>query len=574
MVSARFSGTTRKKCAIYTRKSTDRGLDVPLNSLENQREICRSYITSQAHRNWIESPTEYSDGGYSGGTLERPALKRLMEDVQAGRVDIVVIYKIDRLTRSLLDFVRLVDVLEENGASFVSVTQAFDTSDSMGRLILNVLLTFAQFERELMSDRVRDKKAAMRRRGLFVGGLPPFGYLIGRSGKLVMDPERAAVVREIFQRYPQTSSVRELVDDFRKRGFVTRRWTSKSGRRHGGQPITTAVLSQILRNPIYTGNIVHRGEWMKAQIEPIITRDEWDAAQAERLRRTCVRNPERDFLVGILHDEHGRRMRILVDGPGRTNPTRYYRSEASGWSRGTEVRRVLVNADRAERLARSALTAMLFDRKILAEAVLSLGCYSAETGALLKKGVRAARRVADMDGATLRQLMLALVARAEVTPSELKLYVSCFNLLQLLAWNGVGIFRKSSIVPRSGGDRVYLLRAPALLICGKRTFALPLRACRHATGTPKPWLVSLVKQAAELREFALANRSMSVSELAKARRMSPSLFARLLRVNYLAPDIQAAIIDGTQPDDLTQHDILYGALPLDWGQQRQLFGFV
>jgi DNA invertase Pin-like site-specific DNA recombinase len=546
---------------------------MPLNSLENQREICRSYITSQAHRNWMELPCEYADGGYSGGTLERPALKRLIEDIRAGRVDIVVIYKMDRLTRSLLDFVRLVDVLEEQGASFVSVTQAFDTSDSMGRLVLNVLLTFAQFERELMSDRVRDKKASMRRKGLFVGGLPPFGYLIERGGKLALDPERAHIVREIFLRYPQTSSVRELVNNFRARGFVTRRWTSKNGRNHGGQPITTAVLSQILRNPIYTGNIVHRADWIKAQIEPIITRGEWDAVQTERLRRSTERRPDRDFLVGLLHDEHGRRMRMLVDGPGRTNPRRYYRSEASGWSRGTEVKRILVNADRVERLARSALTAMLFDRKMLAEAVLSLGCYSAETGALLKKGTRAARRVADMDSPALRQLMLALVARAEVTSSELRLYISCFNLVQLLAWNGVGTFRKSAIAPKSGGNHVYLVRAPAILVCGKRTFALPLHACRHSTTTPKPWLVSLVKKAADLREFTLANRSMSVSELAKVQRMSPSLFARLLRVNYLAPDIQAAIIDGTQPADLTQHDILYGALPLDWAQQRQLLGF-
>ncbi|MFL6725214.1 MAG: recombinase family protein [Sphingomicrobium sp.] len=562
-----------KRCAIYARKSTDRGLDMPVNSLESQREICRAYIKSQAHRNWYETTANYDDGGYSGGTLERPALKQLISDVEAGRVDIIVVYKIDRLTRSLLDFVRLADVLEQHGASFISVTQAFDTSDSMGRLILNVLLTFAQFERELMSDRVRDKKAAMRRKGLFTGGLPPFGYLLGSGGKLLLDPERSELVREIFERFPKTSARRELVDDLRNRACITRCWRSKNGRHHGGQPITTSVLDQILRNPIYTGHIVHRGEWLKAEIEPIISREQWDSVQAERLRRMPFRNPDRDFLSGILHDEYGRRMRILTCGPGRTNQGRYYRAESAGWSRGTELKRILVSADKAERLTRSAVTALLFDRKLLIEAVLSLGSYSLETDALLQKGRRAARRVVDMNGAAFRRLMLALVPRAEVTGSELRLYISCFELVQLLAWNGAGIFGKSTMTPKSVGDRVYLLRAPATLACGKKTFAVPLRPCFQHSATPKPWLVATIERAAELRQFALSNRSMTVSELAKAKRMSPSLFARFIRVNYLAPDIQAAIVDGTQPERLTQHDLIYGPLPLDWEQQRHLLGF-
>lgn len=175
------------RCAIYTRKSTEHRLDLAVNSLETQRDVCQAYIKCQAHRNWVEVAHHYDDGGYSGGTLVRPALGRLLRDIEPGRVDLVVIYKIDRLTRSLLDFVRLVDVMDKYGVSFVSVTQAFDTSDSMGRLVLNVLLTFAQFERELMSDRVRDKKAAMRKKGLFAGGMPPFGYLVETGGKLVVE---------------------------------------------------------------------------------------------------------------------------------------------------------------------------------------------------------------------------------------------------------------------------------------------------------------------------------------------------------------------------------------------------
>jgi len=184
------------RCAIYTRKSTSAGLDLQINSLETQREVCSAYLMCQSHRNWVELPQRYDDGGFSGGSLERPALKRLIGDIEAGRIDMVIVYKIDRLSRSLSDFIRLIDTLDKYGASFVSVTQTFDTSDSMGRLVLNILLTFAQFERELASDRTRDKKAALMRRGLYVGGTPPFGFTLSKGGRLLADPERAPLVEK------------------------------------------------------------------------------------------------------------------------------------------------------------------------------------------------------------------------------------------------------------------------------------------------------------------------------------------------------------------------------------------
>ena len=560
------------RCAIYTRKSTERGLDMPLNSLESQREICQAHIKCQAHRNWVELPYRYDDGGYSGGTLVRPALHRLMADVEAGRIDVVVIYKIDRLTRSLLDFVRLMDVFEKYGASFVSVTQCFDTSDSMGRLILNVLLTFAQFERELMSDRVRDKKAAMRKKGLFAGGLPPFGYLIEPGGRLIVDHERAELVREIFRAYPY-SSVREVVTSLRKRGCVTRRWTSKKGREHGGQPITAAIIRQILSNPIYTGHIIHRGEWIEAQVEPIISREDWDRTQEIRLSRRPTRDPDTNFLLGILHDEAGRRMRMTRSAPGHGTKDRYYKARNRSFSALAELKTVFVDADRAEALAKSALTALLMKPAELRTAILSLGLYSDEIGRLLKKGPLAARRISLMDRPQLRSLFVALVPRAQVTRTELTMYISCRELCRLLAWNGVGRFTKSVSPPPREGDCVHTLTAPAYLICGKKTFAVPIQACTSSGEGAKPYLVTLLRQAADLREYVWANRTRSISELAKEKGIGPSHFARLLRVNYLAPDIQAAIIDGTEPPGLTQYAILKGAMPLDWEQQRQLLGF-
>lgn len=560
------------RCAIYTRKSTEHGLDHAVNSLETQRDVCAAYIKCQAHRHWVELPHKYDDGGYSGGTLVRPALNNLIGDIEAGRIDMVVIYKIDRLTRSLLDFVRLIDVLEKYGVSFVSVTQSFDTSDSMGRLVLNVLLTFAQFERELMSDRVRDKKAAMLRRGLFAGGLPPFGYLVGKGGKLTVDPERACIVTDLFDKYPNVAAVRELVTDLRERGCVTRSWTARSGKRKGGQPITAAIVRQILSNPLYAGFLIHRGEYLEAQVAPLVSRDQWDLVQSVRAKRRATRDPDRDFLIGILHDDLGRRMRMTGTAPGYGHKPRYYKAEDRSLS-NRKCRTVFVDALDVERVAKCALKAFLVDRAELNRAVLSLGRYSDETKHLLKRGRVAARRIDLMDAAHLRRLFLALVPRAEVSKSELRLYISCYELTRFLGWNGTGLFSRASLQPAQGGDRIHQIAAPANVLCGKKTYMIPINARRSATLEPKPWLVQILEQAAELRTFVLANRDKTIPELAKAKQMGPSQLSRLLRANYLAPDIQAAIMDGDQPADLTAWHILNGPLPLDWEQQRQLFGF-
>ena len=560
------------RCAIYTRKSTEHGLDAAVNSLETQRDVCRAYIKCQAHRNWTEVTSQYDDGGYSGGTLSRPALGRLMRDIEEGRIDVIVIYKIDRLTRSLLDFVRLTEVLEKYGASFVSVTQAFDTSDSMGRLILNVLLTFAQFERELASDRVRDKKAAMRKKGLFAGGLPPFGYVVEKGGRLAVDDERAPIVRWLFKQYPHVSGVRTLVTELRIKGCLTRRWRAHSGVERGGQPITAAIVRQILRNPIYAGFFIHRGEWIDAQNEPLITREAWDEAQATRMKRRITRDPDKDFLVGILHDEFGRRMSLTTAAPGYGHKPRYYRAMRRGVAKDPN-KAVLVDATKTELLAKSALKALLADPRELREAVLSLGLYSEAIRRLLRRGRLASRRLDLMDGAHLRRAFLALVPRAEITKNELRLFVSCYELSRFLGWDGAGLFSKAPLGSAPTEDRIHRITSQADTVCGKRTYMVPITPCPAGAGPPKPWLVATLKKGEELRAFVLANRDRSLSELAKQKNLGPSQLSRYIRLNYLAPDIQAAIMDGTQPPNLTDWSLLYGPLPLDWNQQRQLLGF-
>jgi DNA invertase Pin-like site-specific DNA recombinase len=571
-MSPSINATHLKRCAIYTRKSTDAGLNLEVNSLVTQREVCQAYIRSQAHRNWTELPHLYDDGGYSGGTLERPAMQRLLADIEAGRIDIVVIYKIDRLSRSLTDFVRLMDVLQKYDVSFVSVTQTFDTSDSMGRLVLNILLTFSQFERELSSERVRDKKAALKRRGFFTGGTPPFGYTLGKGGRLIVDADRAAIVRELFERFPEVSA-NQLAKELRMRGCVSRRYKSKAGKERGGQPIYFNQVLNILRNPIYTGHVVHRGDWIEAKIEPLVSRERWDLVQEVRQSRYVQkRDPVQNFLLDILHDEQGRRMRVQR-GTGRSDGYRCYKSEHSSWARGGICRRVMINADRVEELAISALKGLLADRIQVKQAILSLGLYSDETGKLLRKGGLACRRITEMDRPALRSLFLAIVPRAEACPTGLTMHLSCFELSRFLGWDGIGVFQKSFLRPSRGADRVHELRVPAFLICGHPYFALPIEPCPAEHGEPNTALVDLVLTAGEYRDFVLANRSRSMVDLAHEKGMGATQFARLLRLNYLAPDIQAAIIDGTQPAALTRWTILHGPMPLDWEQQRQLMGF-
>lgn len=560
------------RCAIYTRKSTTFGLQAEDNSLVVQREVCTAYVSSQRHRNWTVVEQHFDDGGFSGGTLERPALRELMTEVENGNIDVIVIYKIDRLTRSLTDFVRILDVLQMNGASFVSVTQTFDTSDSMGRLVLNILLTFAQFERELMSERVKDRKAAMLRNGKFAGGLPPMGYLL-KDGYLVRDPDRAPLVQEIFSRYPGEKQA-AITRDLKSRGITTRKWTSRAGHNRGGQPITFNTLTTVLGNPIYSGWFSYRGEWVKAAVEPLITRDQWEETQRIRIERTPqVMDPSRFLLLNILHDEFGRRMKGKIEGMGHAYGLRYYRTESAIWSRKAGPKRMMVEADRLEELTFGAIVALLGDRKRLLEAVLSRGVYSRKIGQALRRGNTAANRVRQMDRPQLRKLYVPLIRRADLFESEVSLHLSITSLVQLLNWDGCGQFALSPDASNTLDEEQLLnLRIPALMLCGRRIFSLGIKPCIEP-GKPDPWLTELIVKAGEMREFMLAHRECTVRQLAQRKKISSGYFSRLLRLNYLAPDIQAAIVDGTQPSEVTRKRLLLDPLPLDWNQQRALFGF-
>ena len=299
------------RCAIYTRVSTDYGLEQDFNSLDAQHDAAQAYIRSQAHAGWMLIRSRYADGGYSGGSIVRPALQRLLADVRARKVDVIVVYKVDRLTRSLADFAKLVELFDGHAVSFVSVTQQFNTTTSMGRLTLNVLLSFAQFEREVTSERIRDKIAASKRKGLWVGGIVPLGYAT-KERKIVVVEEEAERVRTIFRRYLELGSLNRLMANLRARGIVTKLRELKTGRTVGGIPFTRGPLAHFLRNRFYIGEVVFKGEVLPGEQPAILDRELFDAVQAklneQRNDHSAARDKSKSLLIGRIYDDRGNRM--------------------------------------------------------------------------------------------------------------------------------------------------------------------------------------------------------------------------------------------------------------------------
>ena len=266
--------TKKARCAIYTRKSSEEGLEQAFNSLDAQREACAAFILSQKHKGWTVLPSIYDDGGFSGGTMERPALKRLIADIEAGQIDVVVVYKVDRLTRALSDFAKLVEVFDRRGVSFVSITQQFNTTISMGRLTLNVLLSFAQFEREVTGERIRDKVAASKKKGLWMGGMPPMGYDV-KNRKLAVNESEARIVVDIFRRYLALKSVHALRDALANAGIKSKRRMRPDGAEYGGQTLTRGALYLILQNRLYRGEIVHKDNIYSGEHPAIVDKPLW-----------------------------------------------------------------------------------------------------------------------------------------------------------------------------------------------------------------------------------------------------------------------------------------------------------
>ena len=318
----------RMRCAVYTRKSTDEGLDQEYNSIDAQRDAGHAYIASQRAEGWIPVADDYDDPAFSGGNMERPALRRMMADIEAGKIDVVVIYKIDRLTRSLADFSKMVEVFERYGVSFVSVTQQFNTTTSMGRLMLNILLSFAQFEREVTGERIRDKIAASKRKGMWMGGVPPLGYDV-ENRRLVPNEREAKLIRHIFQRFVELGSGTMLFKELKLDGVTSKAWTTQDGKTRDGKPIDKGLIYKLLNNRTYLGELRHKEQWYPAQHPPIIDHELWDKVHAilatnGRVRGNATRATVPYLLKGIVFGNDGRALSPFHTTKKNGRRYRYY----------------------------------------------------------------------------------------------------------------------------------------------------------------------------------------------------------------------------------------------------------
>jgi DNA invertase Pin-like site-specific DNA recombinase len=532
------------RCAIYTRKSTEHNLDLEFNSLDAQREACEAYIKSQAHEGWRLVPDHYDDGGVSGASLDRPALQTLLADVRTGKINTVVVYKVDRLTRSLADFAKLVELFDQYGVSFVSITQSFNTTSSMGRLTLNVLLSFAQFEREVIGERVRDKIAASKRRGIWVGGPVPLGYRV-IDKKLVVVPEEAEAVRTIFTRYLELGSMRPLIEDLDRRGIRTKANGLTNGSVRGGIRFGVGSLAHLLKNRFYIGEVVYRGAIHHGEHEPILERELFEAVQAKLAANTVTRQVRLKgspaILTGRIFDDRGNRM-----SPSHSNKLgvryRYYVSHA-----------------------------ILQQRKAEAGSVARVP--AAEIEKLVLDGIR--RHLASMGEAEHptaiadRDLIERHVHSVTVKPQALEVRL-------------VPTSEASALTEEPGTKDLApgQLSTTAITLAWTAPSFAAVKGIVHAPSARpelKPesrdaLLTAIAKARRWIDEIRLG-RIASFAEIAKREGQGERHIRLLAPLAFVSPRIITAIVDGTAPADLTVTG-LAKALPYSWAEQERSIGLL
>lgn len=563
-----------RRCAIYTRKSTNRRLEHDVNSLVTQREISSAYIKSQQYKGWIELSARYDDGGHSGSGLDRPALAALMKDIEAGEIDVVVVYKIDRLTRSLADFVRLIEIFDRSNISLVSISQAFDTSDSMGRMILNVLLTFSQFERELIAERVRDSIRTRKRHGKMHGGLPPFGYVVTPDG-LKIDEQEAQIVRFIFDEFLKTRRYTRVMTAVRERGFCSSVKYSPRGKARGGTPISPSTVYGIVQNPMYVGEIRGHDRTYPGEHEPLISREVWVEAQEicrERKRRKPHNRDTDHFLAGLLWDDLGRHMRLDL----KTHSGKFYKTYVSSnaiWSQKQFLRQYRAKADELDAVVLASVAEFLCDRIKLRKALKGLGLFGVQLDKFAEKGPAASDRLMATPKPQLKDVFSAIMHRIELGEDYVSIEFRMLELRRYLEWKSKLTFRGRP-ADWSCSDARYNYVVAVRAVTAERWPSLHINPCEASTtGTPDKKLIDLIRSARKAQRLVEENRGLDLEALAKMQGCRTAQFARLMRLNYLAPDIVTSILDGTHPPQLDRKGLLNSNVPTDWAVQRRLYGF-
>jgi len=552
------------RCAIYVRKSSDEGLDMSYNSLEAQADACAAYIASQRHEGWTRAAKAYEDGGFSGGNLDRPGLKALLADVEAGRIDIIVVYKIDRLTRSLTDFARLNELLDKHNVSFVAVTQQFNTSTSMGRLTLNVLLSFAQFEREVSGERIRDKFTSSKRKGIWMGGIVPLGYRV-ENRKLLVVPEEADRVRLIYKRYLDLKSVYLVKKTLDEEGVRSRQRTTRQGTLIGGLLMSNGAIRHVLRNPIYLGLIRHGKEMHPGQHDAILDKETFDRAQAILTSRApgetnVPKLPTTVLLKGKAFDGNGNRLRPSFCNK-RGVRYYYYTSARRLKDKTGDPEGLRIPAGDLERLVTRAITERLRDSPRMHDWLQPL----VPVHQLMEKLnlLSSLAMQIESDEQQRKALLASLVSKITVSKAAVKIELSPHNLAQLTS-----LPENPDQVP--GSESLLISITSHLLRCGRQV-KLIIDDQENNPSDPDPQLIAMVVKARNWFEGLKSGRYAKLEDIANAEKCDRSYVRRLLSIAFLAPDIVENILTGNHSPTLTSARLRTSCpLPMRWDEQRAL----
>ena len=545
------------RCAIYTRKSSEEGLEQGFNSLDAQREACEAFIASQQHEGWKLVPTFYDDGGYSGGNMDRPALKQLLQDIDQQKINVVVVYKVDRLTRSLADFAKIVEQFDAKGISFVSVTQQFNTTSSMGRLTLNVLLSFAQFEREVTGESIRDKIAASKAKGMWMGGTPHMGYM-AHERTLKIDEEPANLIRHIYERYLALGSVRLLKQELDKQAITTPKRFASTERQFGGRPFSRGHLYKVLSNPVYIGKITHHQKTYDGQHPAIIDPQTWDAVQSlmksnhqgERKRKAT---PSASLLLGLVEDDAGHRL-VPSHSQKQSKRYRYYISEPlNKTSRGDEPDGIRIPATELESLVINQLSDWLSDES----AVLKILNPKANQAQPVSAAIKQYQELLNQDGKERFELIHQLIQKVVILREAIQITINPNALFEDLGHTVEPITIKTQVKIERCGMAMRLMIGNKMI--NQKLDINLIETIRNGQN----WLGRLT-----------SGEVKSIGELAAELSMTNTAVSNMIHRDFLAPDIIRAIMNGTQPSHLTG-DFLkrHTPLPLSLEDQRILFGF-
>lgn len=565
------------RCAVYTRKSSEEGLEQSFNSLDAQREACVAYIHSQRHEGWRVLDMQYDDGGYSGGTMERPALMRLLQDIDAGKIDTVVVYKVDRLTRSLTDFAKIVEAFDARGVSFVSITQQFNTTTSMGRLTLNVLLSFAQFEREVTGERIRDKIAASKKKGMWMGGNVPLGYNL-MDRKLVINPAEADLVLRIFRRYVELGCVAKLKAELDSKHITTKVRISKTGRRSGGAPCSRGALYHTLQNRIYLGEITHRQLSYPGVHEAIVPQVLWDKVQTllktnRQAKRNGLYASEPSLVAGMLFDDRGNRLtpsHAVKSG----KRYRYYVSQAVIQRRPGSVGNARrIPAHDIEDLVLRRLAAFLGSTDEVLEAITLLPDDSSSRKALITAARNWASRLAALAPAELRGFLMSIVSRITINETAIEILITKPGLRAALI--GAETTSNLGTSVQSDTDEADLLSLTADAQFRRRggevRLILPGVSPYQTLAQPNLALVKAIARGYSWYEKLISGEVISLQSLAADTGVNKRYVSRVVRCALLAPDIVDMILEGRQPSELTLNK-MFDHLPVNWAEQRRVLG--